>query len=211
LKDVLPHKIGEAHLQEKLGEGGRSVVYGGEWRGQQVALKLYKPKAIKSHSMHHPQNIAEFEFHRNKAFYDVPGLSIYVARPLHYWVDPDVCALVQERLAGSLYYFYFRDHKGKVSPGFKQHLQTIINLAHDAGLFDVDLHSFNVFVDESSGEPMPKLFDFNLIPFHERPGFSMSKSLLKLGLTEKASRDNRLLKNFDKIGRRQKKLLKYFN
>ena len=72
------------------------------------------------------------------------------------------------------------------------------------------MHAFNVIVDESSDEPIPKLFDFNLIPFHERPGISMSKLLLKLGLTNEANRDKRLLRNFDKIAKREKKLLKYF-
>jgi len=210
LKNALPDQIGEVCIQEKLGEGGRSIVYGGEWCGRQVALKVYKPAAIKNHSARHKLNIAEFEFQRNRAIYEVPGLSAYIAQPLHHWFNPDVCAMIQEHLTGPLYYFYFRDHQGKVSPGFKRHLQIIINLAHDAGFYDVDLHAFNVIVDDSSGEPIPKLFDFNLIPFHERPGLSMSKSLLKLGLTNKAARDKRLLKNFDKIAKREKKLIKYF-
>ena len=209
-ENMLPDQIGEVRVQEKLGEGGRSVVYGGEWRGRQVALKVYKPKGIKNHDKRHRLNIAEFEFRRNKAFYELPGLSEYIAQPLHYMVKPDICAMIQERLNGPLYYFYYREHKGKISPGFRQHLQTITKLAHEAGLFDVDMHAFNVIVDESSGEPIPKLFDFNLIPFHERPGLSMSKFLLKLGLADKTTRDKRLLKNFDRVARREKKLVKYF-
>ena len=205
-----PNRIGEVQIKEKLGEGGRSVVYHGEWQGRQVALKVYKPAAIKKHGTRHPLNIAKFEFHKIKALYQVPGLSAYIAQPLHYWVNPDVCAMVQEYLIGPLYYFYYKDKKGKVPPGFKRHLQTIINLAHATGFYDVDLHAFNVIVDESGSEPLPKLFDFNLIPFHERPGISMSKSLLKLGFTSKATRDKRLLKNFDKIAKREKKLMKYF-
>ena len=206
----LPDQIGEVRIREKLGEGGRSIVYGGEWRGQQVALKVYKLAGIINHTRRHPLNIAEFEFQRNKDIYELPGLSDYIAKPLYYWANPDVCAMIQERLIGPLYYFYYQDHNEKVSPAFKQHLQTIIDLAHDAGLFDVDMHAFNVIVDQSSGEPIPKLFDFNLIPFHERPGISMSKLLLKLGLTNKASRDRRMLRNFDKVARREKKLIKYF-
>jgi serine/threonine protein kinase len=205
-----PDQVGEVRIREKLGEGGRSIVYGGEWRGQQVALKVYKPEGIKNHIKRHPLNIAEFEFQRNKTIYELPGLSGYVARPLHYWANPEVCAMAQERLIGPLYYFYYLENNGKVSPGFKQHLRIIVDLAHDAGFYDVDIHAFNVIVDESSGEPIPKLFDFNLIPFHERPGLSMSKLLLTLGLTNKASRDERLLRNFDKIARREKKLIKYF-
>ena len=66
LKIDLPGQIGEVSIQEKLGEGGRSVVYGGEWRGRQVALKVYKPAGIENHAKRHPLNIAEFEFQRNK-------------------------------------------------------------------------------------------------------------------------------------------------
>jgi hypothetical protein len=206
----LPERIGGVRIQEKLGEGGRSVVYGGECGGRQVALKLYKPEGIHNHNKRHRLNIAEYEFQRNKAFYELPGLSDYIAQPLHYMVKPDVCCMVQERLKGPLYYFYYRDMKGEISDGFRQHLQTIISLSHNAEMFGVDMHAFNVIVDESSGEPIPKLFDFNLIPFHELPGISMSKLLLKLGLANKASRDKRLLKNFDTVSKREKKLAKYF-
>ncbi len=206
----LPAQIGEVLIREKLGEGGRSIVYGGEWRQQQVALKVYKPKGIKNHCKRHSSNIAEFEFQRNKAFYELPGLSDYIAKPLYFWARPDFCAMVQERLTGPLYYFYYRDKKGLVAPGFKRHLQTIIDLAHDGGLFDVDMHAFNVIVDESRSEPIPKLFDFNLIPFHERTGLSLSNVLLKLGLINKTSRDKRMLRNFDKTAKREKKLVKYF-
>lgn len=206
----LPQQLGEVRILDKLGEGGRSIVYGGEWQGQQVALKAYKPEGIRNHAKRHVMNIAEFEFQRNKTIYELPGLSGYVAKPLCFWADPDLCAMAQERLFGPLYYFYYLENKGRVPPGFKQHLRNILDMAHDAGFYDVDIHAFNVIVDESSGEPKPKIFDFNLIPFHERPGISMSKFLLKLGLTNKASRDERLLRNFDKIARREKKLIKYF-
>ena len=206
----LPDKIGEVYIHEKLGEGGRSIVYGGEWLGQQVALKAYKPAGIKNHARQDPVNIAEFEFQRNKTIYELPGISRYIAKPLYYWANPEVCALVQERLTSPLYYFYYIKHGSNIVPTFKHHLQTIIDVAHDAGQYDIDLHAFNVIVDESSGEPIPKLFDFNLIPFHERRGISMSKLLLQLGLTNRASRDKRMLKNFDKVARREKKLAKYF-
>ena len=206
----IPSQIGEVRVGEKLGEGGRSVVYGGAWRERQVALKIYKPEGIKNHAKRHSLNIAEFEFRRNKAFYELPGLADYIAEPLDYIINSEICAMIQERLRGPLYYFYYQAKQGQIAPEFKQHLQKIIDLAHGAGLFDVDIHAFNVIVDESSGSPIPKLFDFNLIPFHERPGISMSKSLLKLGLVNKGSRDNRLLRNFDRTAKREKKLAKYF-
>ena len=113
-KSGFPGQIGEVRIQEKLGEGGRSVVYGGEWQGKQVALKVYKTSGIKNHNKRHPLNIAEYEFRRNKTFYELPGLSDYVAQPLHFWINPDVCAMIQERLTGPLYYFYYQDRKGQV-------------------------------------------------------------------------------------------------
>jgi RIO-like serine/threonine protein kinase len=206
----LPERLFGIRIRELLGEGGRSIVYGGQWQERDVALKVYKPRGIENHQKRHHLNIAEFEYRRNKAIFETEGLSRYIAQPLHFITGPDGHALVQERLKGPLYYFYYRKRSGRVPTGFRQHLENIITLAHDAGIYDVDIHAFNVIVDESGDEPIPKLFDFNLIPFHERPGVSISKVLLMLGITNKTTRDKRLLKNFDKIARRERKLVKYF-
>ena len=43
----------------------------------------------------------------------------------------------------------------------------LVTLSHEASLYDIDLHAMNVMVDRSKGTP--KLFDFNQIPFTERP------------------------------------------
>ena len=91
---MLLDQIGKVRVQEKFGEGGRSVVYSGEWRGRQVASKVCKPEGINNHDKRHELNIAEFEFQRNKAFYELPGLSGYIAQPLHYMVESDICAMI---------------------------------------------------------------------------------------------------------------------
>jgi serine/threonine protein kinase len=207
---TLPPDIGGVAIHSKLGEGGRSVVYAGLWQTRDVAIKVYKPRGIQRHAKRHPQNIADFEYQRNQALFNVPGLSRYIAEPLKVIIDKNNYALIQERLSGPLYYFYFRDNQGLVSTKFLQHLENILELAHRAEIYDVDIHAFNVIVDESGDEPIPKLFDFNLIPFHERPGFSLQKLGLKLGFISKAARDIRLLKNLNKVGRQEKKLIRYF-
>jgi hypothetical protein len=202
--------IGGVTIHSKFGEGGRTVVYGGVWHDQEVVVKVYKPRAIERHAKRHPLNIAEFEFQRNAALYQVPGLSRYIAEPLQVILEGAVCAMVQERLIGPLYYLYWREHHQNVPGSFLGHLEKILSLAHGANIFDVDIHAFNVIVDESGDEPIPKLFDFNLIPFHERPGFSLQKLGFKLGWVSKATRDRRLLRNFNKFARRERKLVKYF-
>ena len=146
------------------------MVYRATWQGREVALKVYKDTAIASHARKNPQPIAEFEYSRNSQFHSVPGLDRFVAEPLAFVVTPEVQAVAQEPIDGELYYFFHRERQSEVPDSFERHLREILRLSHDAGLYDVDLHAMNVFVArESSGELVPKLFDFNLIPFTVRP------------------------------------------
>jgi len=73
------------------------------------------------------------------------------------------------------------------------------------------LHSMNVFVArESSGELVPKLFDFNLIPFTLRPQNPFVGWLLRIGLVSKESRDRRRLRRFHDFGHVEDRLLKFY-
>ena len=195
----------------KFGEGRRSTVYRASWRGREVALKVYKRTAIASHAGKHPQPIAEFEYSRNSQFYAVPGLDRYVAQPLGLAITPEVQAITQEPIDGELYYFFHRERRGDVPPSFSTHLREILRLSHEAGLFDVDLHAMNVFVArESNGEFVPKLFDFNLIPFTVRPQNPVVGWLLAVGLLTKESRDRRRLRNFHDFRHIENRLLKFY-
>ncbi len=195
----------------KFGEGRRSTVYRASWRGREVALKVYKRTAIASHAGKHPQPIAEFEYSRNSQFYAVPGLDRYVAQPLGLAITPEVQAITQEPIDGELYYFFHRERRGDVPPSFSTHLREILRLSHEAGLFDVDLHAMNVFVArESNGEFVPKLFDFNLIPFTVRPQNPVVGWLLAVGLLPKESRDRRRLRNFHDFRHIENRLLKFY-
>jgi SAM-dependent methyltransferase len=196
----------------KFGEGRRSTVYRASWRGREVALKVYKRSAIATHAGKHPQPIAEFEYSRNSQFYAVPGLDRYVAQPLALAVTPEVQAITQEPIDGELYYFFHRERCGDVPSSFSTHLREILRLSHEAGLFDVDLHSMNVFVArESSGELVPKLFDFNLIPFTLRPQNPFVGWLLKAGLLSKESRDRRRLRRFNDFTHVENRFLKFYD
>ena len=195
-------------ITEKLGEGKRSMVYRARWRGREVGLKVYKPAAIARHARKHKLPLAEFEHLRNKAFFQARGMAKYVAEPLGFVVEPHFQMSLQECVEGEVYYFAQRDHADFISPRFMDDLANLVTLSHEAKLYDIDLHAMNVMVDRQKGTP--KLFDFNQIPFTERPQNPFIGLALKLGLLGRESRDLRKLKRFNNFDRVERKLLKFY-
>ena len=196
-------------VTEKLGEGKRSIVYRARWQGRDVGVKVYKPAAIARHARKHELPLAEFEHRRNKAFFEARGLSRYIAEPLGFIVEPGFQMSLQECLDGEVYYFAQRDHADFISPRFMDDLAELVSLSHQAKLYDIDLHAMNVMVDRRAGGP--KLFDFNQIPFTERPQNPFIGFALKLGLLGKESRDLRKLARFNNFDRVERKLLKFYD
>jgi ubiquinone/menaquinone biosynthesis C-methylase UbiE len=205
LKDT---QYAELEVNAKLGEGKRSLVYRAKWRGRDVSVKVYKPAAIARHARKHRLPLAEFEYRRNKAFFDARGMSRYVAEPLGFVVEPGFQMSLQECLDGEVYYFAQRQHAEFISPRFMEDLAELVSLSHAAKLYDIDLHAMNVMVDRRAGGP--KLFDFNQIPFTERPQNPFIGLALKLGLLGKESRDLRKLARFNNFDRVESKLLKFY-
>lgn len=210
--DSLEHQlIGDIQVLERMGEGGRSGVYHAIWNERDIALKVYKASALERHARKHPISLEEFEYSRNLAFYEAAGMAMYVARPLDRRVIKGIHLFLQEKLDGELYYFYHRKREGKVAPELFAHITRMVGLFHEAELYDVDLHSMNVMVvDGPDGQPIPKLFDFNLIPFNVRPPNPLLGFLLKTGLMSPRARDLRKLRNFHNFDRVERKLLKFY-
>ena len=115
---------------------------------------------------------------------------------------------LQECLDGEVYYFAQREHADFISPRFMEDLAELVSLSHEAKLYDIDLHAMNVMVDRKAGAP--KLFDFNQIPFTERPQNPFIGLALKLGLLGRESRDLRKLARFNNFDRVERKLLKFY-
>ncbi|MFG1691053.1 hypothetical protein ACGF5M_02655 [Gemmatimonadota bacterium] len=204
------HALEDVTILKVLGEGGRSLVYEGDWNGRRVALKVYKPRAREKHLRKHPLDVAEFEFRRNLAFFEAPGLARYVARPLAFLNSTAASAVVQERLDGELYYFRHQARGGRVEPQLFGHVKRMVELAHTAGLYDLDVHALNVMVVEDGGEPIPKLFDFNLVPWEERRRTPWVWLSLMTGLRSSKRRDLRMLRDFHDFSKRIPGLLQYF-
>lgn len=207
--------IGDARLLGVLGEGVSCTCYSAEWRGREVALKVYKAGAVERHARLTGRELAEYEFHRCRAFHRVPELSRYVAEPLAYLCTGGVSAFVQERLVGPLYCRYRADDADPRTAGAAAsanrlfaHVERIVALAHSAGLYDMDLHAANLIVvdDPTSGEPIPKLFDFNFIPFYEHPPNPWVWLMLKVGVIDRRWRDLRKLRAFHDYRRIEHKL-----
>lgn len=199
--------LGDLAIHSKLGEGVSCVVYLARWHDREVALKLYKAAAIERHHRLLGGELARYEYERNAAFHRVPGLARYVAEPLAYLSGPGIAAFVQERLSGPLYYQHHRDAGGRVDEDLFEHVSEVVRLAHAAGLYDVDLHAGNfVVVREENGERVPKLFDFNFIPFYVHAPNPAVWLGLRLGLIDERWRDRRKLARFHDFRRFEKKI-----
>ena len=195
-----------ARLLDEVGRGRRSRVYRCIWKGRECALKVHARSATERHRRLTGQGIAEFEFGRNRAYYRAPGMKHYVAEPLGFVSAGELQALAQELLRGEIYYQYYRKRRGAVAASLAQDLERMVELAHAAELFDMDLHSMNVMVVEERGALVPKLFDFNLIPFTVRPQNFLVGWLLKAGLMSRRSRDQRRLRRFHDFGPIERRL-----
>jgi hypothetical protein len=200
-------RVGDVEIKEKIGEGVSCGVYRATWRGVAVVLKLYKAGAIERHHRLCNEELAEYEYRRNMAFYGTPGLSRYIAKPLAYSTSPGFSCFLQEYLDGPLYYQCHRDGGGVVDRKLFDHVCEIVKLSHAAGLYDVDLHAGNfVVVTDPGGERIPKLFDFNFIPFYVHAPNPVVWFGLRLGIIGRRWRDLRKLKRFHDFRRFEKKI-----
>jgi hypothetical protein len=182
-------------------------VYDAEWRGQPVVLKLYKAGAVERHARLLGEELAAYEYRRNKAFYDAPGMRPFVAaaaRVSHRRLRLGVRAGEARRQALLL---LLQGRAARACPdALAASIKKIVALAHAAGLYDVDLHAGNVMVVEENGAPVPKLFDFNFIPFYVHPPNPAVWLALKLGMLDLRSRDRRKLARFHDFRRYERKL-----
>jgi hypothetical protein len=202
--------LGDVEILDRLGEGAFCTVYDAMWRGQNVALKIYKAGTIEHHHRAHGDEVVQFEWNRNQEFYDAPGLRPYVAEPLAYLCMPGIQALLQEKLNGPLYYSHCQENGNRVDKKLFGHIRNIVKCAHDAGIYDIDLHAGNlIVVDGPDGEPIPKLFDFNQIPFYICPPNPLVGLIIKLGLIDHKSRDLRKLDKFHDFTGVERKLKKF--
>jgi hypothetical protein len=183
-------------LQARIGEGRHANVFAAHWRGQEVAVKVYRPASVARHRLKFGGSLAGFEFARNAHIRSLRGMARFVAEPLGHASRGDDECLVQERLHGPLY-FHYRNAGQTAPPGFKARLTQLVAACHVAGIYDLDLHAMNVIVQqEPDGELIPRLFDFNMVPYTLKPR-NAGQWLMRLGILPAGFGDYRRLARLD--------------
>src|SRR5690606_38871230 len=138
------------------------------WRGQDLVIKRYRQAAIEKHARLACEPLAEFEYRRNRACHSVAGLQRHVARPIGFLVGTGSQWLLQERIDGRLCSELGASWPDEKWRAVQARLGELVELAHLAGVHDLDLHPRNVMLTVGPVMVEPVLFDFNLVPFTER-------------------------------------------
>lgn len=181
----------------RLGEGRRSVVYRASWQGRIIALKLYRPEFVSKYRDKYGLDIARFEYDRNRAFIEVPGLAPYAAKPIGTLGQDDGFspAFLQECIDGLPL-----TELGMQEGGLPEELldagKHIVHLAESAGLHDLDLFYRNILVRQSADGWMPVIHDFNLVPQYLFPPNPFLKVAYSIGLRKFSHRDYRCIRQW---------------
>jgi hypothetical protein len=203
--------LADVEIRERLGEGLSCVVYDAVWKGRPVAAKLYKASAVDRHHAVTGTEIAEYEYERNAALRAAPGVEPYVAEPLAFLSTAGVSMFLQERLDGELYYDYYVRLEGRVDPSLLETLQRVVAAGNEAGLYDLDVHAGNtMLVSDAQGDSLrPVLFDFNAIPFFDKPPNPFAWAAFRLGVIGRDWRDRNKIANFHDFSSYRRKLARY--
>ncbi len=181
-----------------IAEGSRSHVYEGRYRNQHAVIKVYKPYYIGKYRRRYRVNIAQFEYERNLAFYSIEALSRYVSIPLA-WSPGDgdgQAAFLVQRFVNRLTVFEaLKDqHSGVTLKEMVGFFEFIIAEAARNHLHDLDLHAKNTVVAKDEHSWRPVIVDFNRMPQYQHPPSLWMAAAFRLGLRDKAHRDNRNLR-----------------
>jgi hypothetical protein len=183
-----------------LGEGRRCAVFAAVCRGRQVVLKVYHSQAVAKHARRLGGSLARYEYEQNVALRGVAQLATHIADPIACFSSPCCELFVQERVFGEALEAYLRTCSATDRAYVLGECRSIVERAHSAGVFDLDLHPRNILVRQSAqGGAQPVLFDFNKTPYHVRPPNPFVAMLLKLGLLTPAFRDYRLLRRLHRL------------
>jgi predicted Ser/Thr protein kinase len=180
-------ELGDVHLPEEIrllevaGRGSRSIVFKATYRGETVALKVYRPEAIEKYRKKYELNIAVFEMSQNRKFRKVPELLPFSAKPimvLGHDGKQSVC-FMQEFIDGKPLTELAEANKG-VPSSVLEAGEVIARAGEQAGLKELDLDYRDVMVRPQAGRWLPVIHDFNQVP-SEHPANKAFMGLFKKG------------------------------
>lgn len=191
------HLPAEVQIEKLLGEGRRSTVYAGTYRGEPVAVKAYRPDMIDKCRRRYGVSLAEFEHRRNSEIYALESARHYIARPVALYGEGDGYshAFIQQRVEG-IRLRSLAEQLGYVPRETQTALETLVREAHIAGIYDLDLCPNNIRVRETPAGWQPILFDFNMMPQYLFSRNPVTTLFYKVGLRKPWGRDRRHLEDF---------------
>jgi hypothetical protein len=193
-------RFADVELDEVVGVGRRCIAFSARRHDQALILKSYHRRAVARHTERAGGSLARYECERNAALHRVAGLAAYVAAPVGYWSSPREEFFVQQRICGESLASFLRGCSTRNRERLLSELRNILDCAHGAGLYDLDLHPGNVLVQRRvDGSGRPILFDFNKVPYHQQPPNRLSGWLVALGLIGPRSRDRRLWRRLTRL------------
>src|SRR5204863_146780 len=124
-----------------------------------------------------------FEYRRNCQLYGVDAIRRFIARPIALFGEDDGYshAFVQQRVEGVRLRALI-EQLGAVPSETLAALQTVVQEAHRAGVYDLDLCANNIRVRQTSEGSQPMLFDFNILPAYLYARSPITAFFYKIGL-----------------------------
>jgi len=184
-----------------VGRGRRCVAFAARNGNRDIVVKLYHPRAIARHTRQIGGSLAKFEYERNLVFHHYPGFATFSAAPIGFLSSPRAELFLQERVFGEPLMPFLRAHSAECRSRVIADLQSILERAEQAGMFDLDLHPTNIIVKRSrGGAARPVLFDFNKVPYSVRRSNGMFDWCRSIVFGSR-SNDHRHLRRFNRVGR----------
>lgn len=187
-------------ISDVIGRGRRCTAFAARAGGRELVVKSYYPRAMARHARHGGGgSLAAYEYERNLTFRRIPGFSAFSAAPIGFRSSPRTELFVQERVFGEPLTSYMRRCTAERRDALIVELQSVLERANQAGLFDLDLHPSNIIVKLThDGAAHPVLFDFNKVPYHLRPPTALSGWRAILGILRRRSHDREHLRRFSR-------------
>jgi predicted Ser/Thr protein kinase len=179
---------------EVVGEGRHSITFRVKFRGDILAMKVYRPESINRFRKKHDVNIAVFEMSRNRAFRKIPELLPFTAKPISVLGHDGRCSLMflQEFVDGIPLTELAEKNKG-LPDSVLEDGEIIVRHAEMNGYHELDLHYKDVLVRNQAGVWHPVLHDFNKMTKTEPQPDSLLTKVFKTGKDKKSRRDHKHL------------------
>jgi serine/threonine protein kinase len=195
----------DIEIIDYIGKGGRAQVYKARLDNEDVVVKVYNKDVANKYLEKYNVDIAQFEFDRNKALFEINEIREYVAKPFRVYPSSSqyVHSIIQEHVSGTILESLIKE-LGCLPKEILDAGRLIVKHAEKNGIHDLDISVGNLKINKSSGIWKPKLYDFNIMPQYLFPPNPIVGLGYKLGIRKKSFRDYRSLRNWDRRGRQKK-------